>query len=103
MMRSLVFLALILSPLRAAELVEAEFKSNLVPHPVPYAVLLPDGYKDGEPLPLLLYLHGGGGDRTALARMRDIFEQEWKAGRLPKMVIATPSVSQRCFYMDYRD
>ena len=93
MFRSLLFLAFALSPLRASDLVEAEFKTTLVPHPVPYAVLLPDGYKDGAPLPLLIYLHGGGGDRTALARMRDIFEQEMKAGHLPKMVIATPSVS----------
>jgi S-formylglutathione hydrolase len=103
MVRFLLFFAFAFAQLRASDLVEAEFKTNLVPHPVPYAVLLPDGYKDGAPLPLLIYLHGGGGDRTALTRMRDIFEQEMKAGHLPKMVIATPSVSQRCFYMDYQD
>jgi S-formylglutathione hydrolase len=103
MIRSLLLLALGFPQLRAAELVEAEFRTNLIPHPVPYAVLLPDGYKDGAPLPLLIYLHGGGGDRTALTRMRDIFEQEWNSGHLPKMVVATPSVSQRCFYMDYKD
>ncbi len=90
-------------PLSAADLVEADFKTGLVPNPVPYAVLLPDGYKDGAPLPLLIYLHGGGGDRRALARLRDLFETEWNSGRLPKMVVATPSVSPRCFYMDYKD
>jgi S-formylglutathione hydrolase len=90
-------------PVLASSIVEADFKTNLIPHPVPYAVLLPDGYKDGPPLPLLLYLHGGGGDRSALTRMRGVFDELWAAGRLPKMVVATPSVSQRCFYMDYKD
>jgi S-formylglutathione hydrolase len=90
-------------PVLASELLEGDFKSPLVPKPVPYAVLLPDGYKDGEPLPLLLYLHGGGGDRTALTRSRPIFEEEWKSGRVPRMIVATPSVTARCFYMDYKD
>lgn len=102
-MRSFLLLALAFTPLHASELVMAEFPTTLVPHPVQYAVLLPDGWKDGPPLPLLLYLHGGGGDRTALTRMRGIFDSEWKAGHIPKMVIATPSVTPRCFYMDYRD
>jgi S-formylglutathione hydrolase len=88
----------------ASDLVQAEFTSPLVPKPVPYAVLLPDGYKDAkEPLPLLLYLHGGGGDRTALTRIKGIFEEMWAAKQIPPMIIATPSVTQRCFYMDYKD
>ena len=103
MHRQLLYLFFCALTLRAAELVEADFKTNLVPRPVPYAVLLPDGYKDGAPLPLLFYLHGGGGDRTALTRVRGLFEEQWKSGRLPKMVVATPSVSTRCFYMDYKD
>jgi len=35
-------------PCCASELVPADFKTELVPEPVPYAVLLPDGYKDGS-------------------------------------------------------
>jgi S-formylglutathione hydrolase len=103
MIRSLVVFMLVVLPLSAADLVEADFKTSLIPNPVPYAVLLPDGYKDGAPLPLLIYLHGGGGDRRALTRLRDLFETEWRSGRVPKMVVATPSVSPRCFYMDYKD
>ena len=98
-----MFFTLAVSPLFATDLVEADFKTDLFPKPVPYAVLLPDGYKDGAPLPLLFYLHGGGGNREVLARMRVIFEAEWKSGRVPKMVVATPSVTPRCFYMDYKD
>jgi hypothetical protein len=37
-------------PACASELVLGDFKTDLIPHPVPYAVLLPDGYKDGAPL-----------------------------------------------------
>ncbi len=102
-MKFLLFLCCSLLPVFASDLTEGDFKSNLVPKPVPYTVLLPDGYKDGPPLPLLLYLHGGGGDRTALNRMRPLFDEMWKSGRLPKMVVATPSVTSRCFYMDYKD
>ncbi len=83
MVRSLLFFTLAVSPLFATDLVEADFKTDLIPKPVPYAVLLPDGYKDGAPLPLLFYLHGGGGNREVLARMRVIFEAERKSGRVP--------------------
>jgi S-formylglutathione hydrolase len=98
-----LLLALFSTSAFASDLVEGEFKSNLVPNPVPYAVLLPDGAKDGPPLPLLFYLHGGGGDRKALTNMRGVFDELWKSGRLPKMVVVTPSVTARCFYMDYKD
>ena len=45
--------------------IEAEYTSDLVPGPMAYAVLLPDGYQEEEErLPLLYFLHGGGGDST---------------------------------------
>ena len=87
----------------ASQLVEAKLETKLVPTPVEFNVLLPDGYESAkDPLPLLLFLHGGGGDRTFLTRMRAAIDDMWKAGTLPKMVIATPSAS-RSFYMDYKD
>lgn len=88
---------------KASQLVEARLDTKLVPGPVEFNVLLPDGYDSAkEPLPLLLFLHGGGGDRTFLTRMRAAIDDMWKAGTLPKMVIVTPSAS-RSFYMDYKD
>lgn len=86
-----------------AELKLAEFLSPMAPRPVPYAVLLPEGHQEGQPLPLLLYLHGGGGDRRALAQIQPILEELWSSGKLPKMIVATPSVTPRCFYMDFQD
>ena len=91
------------SPLFGAQFIEADFRTDLVPRPVPYAVLAPDGYKDGPQLPLLLYLHGGGGSRAALGQMRGIFEELWRTKRLSPMIVATASVTARCFYMDFKD
>lgn len=96
-------LSIAVLPAPSAELVEAELKSDLIPRAVPYAVLFPDGYKTSANLPLLLLLHGGGGDRGYLKSMRPTIEELWKTGKLPAMVVATPSVTPRCFYMDYRD
>lgn len=87
----------------ASQLLDAKLETKLVPGPVEYAVLLPDGYEAAkEPLPLLLFLHGGGGDKSFLARMRPALDEMWRAGTLPPMVIVTPSAA-RSFYMDYKD
>ena len=88
---------------QASQLVEARLDTKLMPGPVEYSALLPDGYDSArEPLPLLFFLHGGGGDRTFLTRMRATIDDMWKAGTLPKMVVVTPSAG-RSFYMDYKD
>ncbi len=87
----------------ASQLIESKIETKLLPAPVEFNVLLPDGYDAAkEPLPLLLFLHGGGGDRTFLTRMRGAIDDMWKAGTLPKMVVVTPSAG-RSFYMDYKD
>lgn len=87
----------------ASQLIEGRLESKLVPAPVEYNALLPDGYDAAkEPLPLLLFLHGGGGDKSFLNRMRPIIDEMWKAGTLPPMVVVTPSAS-RSFYMDFKD
>ena len=87
----------------ATQLVDGKLESKLVPSPVEFAVLLPDGYETAkEPLPLLLLLHGGGGDKSFLSRLRPMIEEMWKAGTLPPMAVVTPSVTQS-FYMDFRD
>ena len=86
-------------------LASGSLESELVPSPVEYYALLPPGYDDlEEPVPLVLNLHGGGGSRDVLGvRQQPIFVGMWEAGTLPPMVIVTPSVTRRCFYMDYRD
>jgi S-formylglutathione hydrolase len=88
---------------QASQLIESKIETKLVPGPVEFNVLLPDGYDSAKGrLPLLLFLHGGGGDRIFLARLRPAIDEMWKAGTLPPMVIVTPSAA-RSFYMDYKD
>jgi len=92
-----------LAPVQATQLDLDKLETKLVTGPVEYAVLLPDGFDPSQaPLPLLFFLHGGGQDRGFLTRSRPFIEEMWKAGTLPRMVVATPSAA-RSFYMDYKD
>lgn len=79
-------------------------ETTLVPSPAHYAVLLPPGYEGAaDPLPLILLLHGGGGDHRFLTdRMKPQIEQAWALGILEPAVVVTPSAG-RSFYMDFRD
>jgi S-formylglutathione hydrolase len=87
-----------------AKLIEGAVTTELVPGPVQYYALVPPGYDAlTEPVPLVLNLHGGGGNREVLARQQPLFESLWAAGAIPPMVIVTPSVTPRCFYMDFKD
>lgn len=100
---SLLCVAALATNAAGSQLVDSRIESRIVPSPVEFAVLLPDGYERvSEPLPLLLCLHGGNGDKSFLARMRRIIDEMWKAGTLPPLVAVTPSVT-RSFYMDFRD
>ncbi len=81
-------------------LVQGTIDTDLVPSPVSYRVLHPDGPTAG--LPLLLFLHGGGGSDDFLVAMRPIFERAWADGSLPPLVVATPSAG-RSFYLDRFD
>jgi len=76
--------------------------SKLVPSPVKVSVLLPAGYQASQELPLLLMLHGGGGDNGFLERMRPTVEAAWGAGDFPPTVVVTPDVG-RSLYMDFKD
>lgn len=84
------------------KLIEAEFKSGLIPHPVEYAVLLPENREEDGELPLLYYLHGGGGDRNFLGETRALLEGAMSSGQIPPLVAVTVSAG-RSLYMDYRD
>lgn len=90
-------------PAFGGKLETGSLPTPLLPHPMAYTVLLPDGYDPAGPaLPLMLALHGGGGDNGFLKNQQAYFEKMWAAGTLPKMVIATPD-ADRSFYMDRKD
>lgn len=76
----------------------------LVPAPVEYAVLLPDGHDESEePYALLIVLHGGGGSRDNLTQILPALSEATRNGTIPPMVAVMPSVTPRSFYMDFRD
>jgi S-formylglutathione hydrolase len=82
---------------------EASMETKLVPGPLEYSVMLPEGYDAAkEPFPLVINLHGGGGSRDNLKNMQPVIEEVWRTGKLSKAVVVTPS-AKRSFYMDYRD
>ncbi|MBI5773051.1 MAG: esterase [Verrucomicrobia bacterium] len=87
-----------------SRIVDLEMTSDLVPDPVKFSVLLPPDYEKAvAPLPLLINLHGGGGSRDMLKTQRGIFDDVWRDGSVPPMVVAMPSATERGFYMDFRD
>ena len=86
-----------------SKIIDSNLKTELVPQPVEYSALLPEGKEDDHELPLVLNLHGGNGSRENLKRQKPLWDRLWDSGRIPPMVVAMPSVSKRCFYMDYKD
>jgi S-formylglutathione hydrolase len=66
--------------------------------PVPCAALLPTAVT--SPLPLCLFLYGGGGSRESLAELQPLVESLWQSGRLPPLLLATPDVGPFSFYLD---
>jgi S-formylglutathione hydrolase len=54
-------------------------------------------------LPLILNLHGGGGSRDVLARQQALWDRLWESNQIPPVIVVTPSVTARGFYMNFRD
>ncbi len=97
------FLLLVVVNVSASDKRIGSFETDLVPDPVEYALIAPQGFAASSDLPLVLYLHGGGGSRDALDRVRPIFESLWNEGAIPPAIVATASVGARSFYMNYHD
>jgi S-formylglutathione hydrolase len=81
-----------------------QIKSEFVPSPVEYNVLLPKGYENFDQIyPLMLFLHGGGTqDNNLLKNIGPIIWSLWEKKGVPEMVVVTPNCN-RSLYMDYKD
>ncbi len=87
----------------SVEQVFAEMKAQIVPSPVEYALIAPNGWQRMQDLPLVLNLHGGGGSRDRLLDQTPIWQRLWDSGRIPPAVVVMPSVTPRGFYMNFKD
>ena len=105
-----VVLVLLGTPLAFAQetqrgrLIHAEMETELVPSPARFDVLLPPNYETLEkPLPIVIWLHGGGGGVGHLERrIREHVESAWALGVLSPAVIVTP-ITGSSYYIDWND
>jgi S-formylglutathione hydrolase len=87
----------------AFETILAKVSSPFVPSPVEYALIGPDGFTQMQNLPLVLNLHGGGGNRDGLLRQANQWQALWAGGTIPPAIVVMPSVTARGFYMNFKD
>lgn len=76
-------------------------ESSLVPGPVDYAMLRPGSGPSSE-LPIVLWLHGGGGTCRFLETCQAQFVACWAESALPDLAVVTPSAGWS-FYLDRLD
>lgn len=104
-----LFAAILIMLAPAAQALEGKIlnlrvETSHVAGPVDVAVYLPAGYdaKRAAAYPLIIQLHGGGGNSGNMTGMAETLEAGIKAGLVPASVSVMPSAG-RSFYMDYRD
>jgi len=81
----------------------SHFKSDLIPKPLQYAVLLPPNYHTSQlSLPLLYLLHGTKENHAILKQWQPHIELAWHKETFPPAIVVTPNV-QQSYYLDYKD
>ena len=76
-----------------------DLQSEIRNEVVPVSVILPPNHSESDKdLPLLIHLHGGGGDRNSLTRLSGLYTQMFNNETLPSMVIVSFSSGPGSFY-----
>src|SRR5688572_3773169 len=65
---------------------------------LPATALYPAG--SAGPLPVCLFLYGGGGDQETLLSLEPLLAQAWRDGSLGPLLIGCLGVPPFCFYLD---
>ncbi len=91
-------------PPASGKLLNIQLETTLVPSPASVDVLLPPGYGQfSEPVPLLIWLHGGTSGKDFLGnRVRPFIEKAWATNDLSPCVVVAP-VTGASFYIDWHD
>ena len=76
-------------------------ETSLVSGPVEYSMLRP-GTGPSSELPIVLWLHGGGGSSRFLETCQAQFVTCWSESSLPDLAAVTPSAGWS-FYLDSQD
>lgn len=72
---------------------------------MPYAVYTPPGWDGQTPLPLVVFLHGGGDDETVLEKQAVVVRtlDEWiSSGRLDPFIMVAPN-GEKSFWTNWHD
>ncbi len=58
-----------------------------------YGVYTPPGWTEKESLPLVLFLHGGGGNHTSFEKFKthQYFDEQITSGKMPRIILLTPN------------
>jgi len=76
-----------------------EIRSEIRGESVPVSVILPPNFSESDrDLPLLIHLHGGGGDRNTLIGISDLYTHMFSSEILPSMVVVSFSGGPGSFY-----
>src|SRR5579883_882223 len=75
----------------------AELSSPHLPDKIEYAALIPD---HPGPLPLCLFLTGGGGSRQSLIDIQPLLDSWWSDQSVTPMILATPSPGMSYYVED---
>lgn len=86
------------------KLVSLKIETTLVPSPATVDVLLPPGYERlSNPVPLLIWLHGGTSGKDYLGNhLQPFLEKAWSTGDLTPCVVVAP-VTGASFYINWHD
>ena len=83
----------------------ASIQSQAESRTMPYAVYTPPGWDGQTPLPLVVFLHGGGDDETVLEQHAVVVEtfDEWiEAGQLDPFIMVAPN-GEKGFWTNWYD
>jgi esterase/lipase superfamily enzyme len=86
------------------KMINLSIETTLVPSPAAVDVLLPPGHSQtSEPLPVMIWLHGGTSGKGYLAdHLRPFIEKAWADGDLVPCVVVVP-VTGASFFIDWHD